>query len=1047
MISFGRMTPGHAGYFEGEVAAGREDYYAGRGESPGVWKGSGAAGIGLEGRVLEGQLSALFEMRNPLTGDPLGNVGYKVAETYVDQFGVEQVRHKRSGFDATFSVPKSVSLLYAYGDTVMQGHVLDASQAAVDAALTHLEAHAAFSRTGKGGVNQVDTDGLIVGQFMHRTSRAGDPQLHFHLLVSNRVRCVTDGKWRALDGRPLHAELKTAGMIGQAVLRAELQHRLGVAWEPVSEHGQAEIVGVPAELMELQSKRTRAVEAHAGAAIAEAEADLGRVLTPAERAEKYDNAAVQTRAVKSRHLEAIEGLHDRWAREAVAAGFDPAGWLDDVALPPLGAIAGEPQPTPDDDLVTAVLEELTEQHSTWKRSDATRVFARLIPTRSAVDGAAVAARIEALTDTLMGRLNVVEISPPVDLGGPVRASDGRPLAESHHSRVFTTLETLRREQAVLDHVEAGRNSRHAVVDDDLVDAVVDGAERPLSPDQADAVRYLTTSGNAVTALVGPAGAGKSTTIGTAAQAFTAAGIPVRGLAISAVAAAVLREEAGINNADTLAKLLHEHRSPTGPGDYAIRPDEVLIVDEASMVPTADLARLIDLAKPAGAQIVLVGDYRQLGAINAGGMFRHIAQTTGVARELDTVWRFTNPWEQTASLQLRHSDPAVIDTYTAHGRVHGGHKANLIDDAFSHWAEHDPTEVIVTAPDRATVADFNQRARHHLQTNGRLGRDVLEHAGRRYAIGDQVITGHNDRRILTNTGRYVRNGDRWTINGMTDNNQRLETIAVTNPAGEHAVLPAVYLQRSPDALDHAYATTIHKAQGVTVGHAITILGPTATAEGLYVAATRGRHSNHIYVDTTPDESEYGPLEHAPTPTDALRRVLTNQTADRTATQTLIDNTITPPAPAKLETWAHNARQLLEDGVDPYTALQQLAYNAPSVELLAAAIEPITNNFADIATAIGDIVPPEDTAHIGRHLGLTGPEIIAAVKGAVPASTVAYIALELANEDPQEAAQLTGQTLEDLAANLNGEITAHDIEPQLDQPRRPTIDDHRPGLELW
>ena len=409
----------------------------------------------------------------------------------------------------------------------------------------------------------------------------------------------------------------------------------------------------------------------------------------------------------------------------------------------------------------------------------------------------------------MGRLNVVEISPPVDHDGPVRASDGRPLTEPHHSRVFTTVETLRREQAVLDHVETGRHTNHAIVDSDRVDAVVEAAERPLSPDQADAVRYLTTSGDAVSALVGPAGAGKSTTIGTAAEAFTAAGVPVRGLAVSAVAAAVLREEAGIDNADTLAKLLHEHRSPTGPGDYAIRHDEVLIVDEASMVPTGDLARLVDLAKPAGAKIVLVGDYRQLGAINAGGMFRHIAQTSGVARELDAVWRFTNPWEQTASLQLRNADPAVVDTYVSHGRVHGGHKANLIDEAFTHWAEHGSADVIVTAPDRNTVAEFNQRARHHLQATGLLGRDVLEHAGKRYAIGDQVITGHNDRRILTNTGRYVRNGDRWTITTInTDDTQHgLESIAVTNPAGEHALLPAVYLQRSADALDHAYATTI------------------------------------------------------------------------------------------------------------------------------------------------------------------------------------------------------------------------------------------------
>ena len=130
------------------------------------------------------------------------------------------------GFDATFSAPKSVSLLFALGDRQLRAEVRAAHVTAVeDAGLAYLEDHAAFTRRGRNGVMVTDTDGLVIARFEHRTSRALDPQLHSHCLILNKVRDSQDGSWRALHGRPLFEEAKTAGMLYQAALRAELTRR------------------------------------------------------------------------------------------------------------------------------------------------------------------------------------------------------------------------------------------------------------------------------------------------------------------------------------------------------------------------------------------------------------------------------------------------------------------------------------------------------------------------------------------------------------------------------------------------------------------------------------------------------------------------------------------------------------------------------------------------------------------------------------------------------------------------------------------------------
>ena len=320
MLSIGVMKTAGWEYYAREVADGLEDYYTGAGEAPGVWTGGGATAAGISGTVTAEALALAFdEARHPASGEPLDRPWRPDGVI---------------GFDVTFSAPKSVSLLFALGDPVVRAQVRAAHVAAVeDAGLAYLEDHAAFTRRGRNGVMVTDTDGLVIARFEHRTSRALDPQLHSHCLVLNKVRDAQDGSWRALHGRPLFEEAKTAGMLYQAALRAELTRRLGVAWGPVSEHGQAELAGIPHQLLARFSTRTAEVEAAAEAKIAELEAALGRALEPDERGRVYRLAVLATCRPKAHEAIGEVSLYERWALEARETGWEPA----DVVRLPLAA--------------------------------------------------------------------------------------------------------------------------------------------------------------------------------------------------------------------------------------------------------------------------------------------------------------------------------------------------------------------------------------------------------------------------------------------------------------------------------------------------------------------------------------------------------------------------------------------------------------------------------------------------------------------------------------------------------------------------------------
>ncbi len=861
MLSRGKVTPATVSYYTDEVAAGLEDYYAGRGEAVGHWMGHGSAAAELSGEVSPEQLARLFQAVHPDTGEALG-AAYKV------RADADRV----TGWDLTFSAPKSLSILWAVGGGELGMAAKEAHDAAVAAGLEYLEEHAAFSRQGKAGIRQVDTEGLFGAAFVHRTSRAGDPQLHTHVLVSGRVRC-DDGVWRALDSRALHRQLKPAGLVYHAALRAESETRLGVVWGPVDRNGQADIVGVPSQLIEHYSKRSRAVEAEAKTKIAESEHILGRSLTPQERRRTYERAVLDTRDAKNHAEVSDEGLHGRWCSDAEAAGFAPETWLGQVF-----GRGGAQREVDVQAVVAECLAELARGSSTWGRRHVVQQVARRAP--AGLTSAEEARRwVEHVADEVLAHPNVVGlVAPSPEVPEDLRRRDGRSVYEAHGAPRYSTLATLATEQHVLDVVLAGREAQRGVASASATEAAIAGAN--LGEDQAHAVRRMCLGGEAVSALVGPAGAGKSHTMGGAAQAWGDCGIPVRGLAVSAAAAGVLEFEAGIAT-ETIAKFLFEHDRPEGPSEqWRLRRGEVVVVDEAAMVASADLARVVVLANQAQAKVVLVGDHRQLGAVEAGGLFRLLAAETEAA-ELTGVRRFHAAWEREASLRLRDGDTTVVEHYLQHGRVVGGERAVMVEEAFVRWqlARARGESVVVCAADHATVDELALRARAARVAAGEVEAEGVVAGNHVVGVGDEIVTTRNDRRLVTSADGWVRNGDRWQVLARSGDDRLL----VEDLAGRGRVELAGDYVREEVAL--AYAVTIHKAQGLTVDRSILLVDERTTAEGLYVGMTRGRSSNVALAICDDAGAEHAPAGQLRSETEVLLAAMGRSAAEVAALEAL------------------------------------------------------------------------------------------------------------------------------------------------------------------
>ena len=914
-----------AGDGKPEPSKGLAHYYASTGTPPGVFLGAGLADLDGGRGVVKGSqvreehlFNMLGRLCDPVSGEPLGG-----------RLTVPGNAAPVAGFDLTFSPSKSVSTAWALADEDTRAVISDCHRQAIDYVVSYAEHHVFHSRSGAGGIVEEDVTGVIATSFTHFTSRMDDPQLHDHVVLWNRARSVSDGRWRTLDSKAIFKATTTLSELHQGVLSDLLTAKLGLGWEARRRRHSAkpryEITGVAESLMAEFSRRSVQIAEHSERLRAEFKAAHGRSATAVEDMRLHAVATIATRPDKAKH--SLSELTDGWRERATnhVAKDEQIAWVSSLKdrndLPLLHRYdLGEAILA---DAAQAVVTTVAEHHSTYGRQNLLAEAHRLlhgVRFASPDDRVAVADHIAELAIARSVRLTPTPLHhTPERYVRPDGSSRLHP-----ESRILYSTEALLGAEARL--LEAARKlgaPRVGVaIVAEVTEANLPGRDYKLSVDQALAIEKIATSGRVLDVLVGPAGTGKSTAMAGLRAVWEQAHGPrsVIGLAPSAAAAQVLGDELGIETENTakwltewrrigeltarrerLALSLARHAYPRSPSaarlrarlaetEHAIserrlKPGQLVMIDEASLAGTFSLDELVSAATAAGAKILLLGDHGQMSSVEAGGAFSLLVKDRGdLVPELTDVRRFNSEWEKAASIELRAGSTSAIYAYETHDRVTSGDRESLLDAIYAAWKADVQAgkSSLMIAGDSATVAELNRRARTGRVAEGAVSDSGVSIAdGQRAGVGDEVVTRQNNR-LLTTGRSWVKNGDRFVV-------------AATNPDGSMAVrrvsggteviLPADYVAKH---VELAYATTSYRSQGRTVDTTHSLVSPITTREVLYVAATRGRDSNMIYVDTSfdpdPATGHDGTIS-SQSATEVLTCVLANKGTDLSAHETL------------------------------------------------------------------------------------------------------------------------------------------------------------------
>jgi conjugative relaxase-like TrwC/TraI family protein len=850
------------------------DYYAAKGEAPGQWVGLGLVGIdGLEygDTVTAEQMMNLFgEGCHPATGTALGRA-----------YRADAV----AGFDLTFSPVKSVSALWAVAPPEVAKSIEQAHGAAIADAIAFLERHAIFTREGTDGVRQVETRGLIAAAFTHRDSRAGDPDLHTHVAVANKVQ-TRQGKWLAIYGTVLHQHVVAASEAYNTALEHHLRERLGVEFvETPAARGKRpvrEITGVDPILCKTWSSRRQDIEDRIDQLAIEFTERHGRGPTAKESIALAQRANLDTREAKHEPRSEAEQRATWRSQAATTLGEHGVDRLIQTALDP-GPIQ-RPQVTTRwlGEAADRIVSELEDHRATWQ---AWHMYAEA---ERQVRGADVPAHqlqgvAEHLVDSVTSRLiNLTPDPDPISDPAVLRRSDGTSVYRHTGADHFTSRRILDAEHRIVTAAGTITARRPDPIDVELALTQVEFHGTRLNDGQRQLVQALASDPHRVVLALAPAGSGKTTAMNALHDGLANLGRQTVGLAPSAAAATVLHDATGMPT-ETLAKLDHLLASGIDPG---LNEQTIVIIDEAGMADTPTLDRVIDACADAGAKVCLIGDDQQLAAVGAGGVLRDIATTHGAAR-LDEIVRFDDPVEAAASLDLRAGDRSALGFYLDHDRVHTGDTDTCLQGVLAAWTDDraHARESLMLAPTRDLVARLNHAARQARLTGTHPTREVLLADENRASVGDMILTRHNDRRLGVSGTDWVKNGDRWTVTKInTDGSLRARHLH----SGLRVTLPSEYVA---NYVELGYATTVHAAQGSTADVVHGIVTGTEDRQLLYTMLTRGRGQNHVHVVLTkPEDEQFLPgIDEQLTAIEMLDRIIDRDGAATSATTQLSNAT--------------------------------------------------------------------------------------------------------------------------------------------------------------
>lgn len=839
MLSIGKMSRGQEAYYS---TLAREDYYLEGGEPPGRWRGQGAEKLGLEGAVESQILSDLFA----------GNLDGKSLVKSAWQ-------GRCPGWDLTFSPPKSVSTLWSQAEADKAKAIQDLHDEAVGKALQVVEERCGFVRRGKAGFLVEEAD-LVFATFEHGTSRAQQPQLHTHSLLLN-IGVTENGHIGALKTDQVFAWKKAVGTLYRAEFSKLLEERLGLKTEKDGMFFQ--ISGVDGKLCDHFSDRRKEIEAKLQ------ELDL-------QGAKNAAKIALTSRKNKENETRSI--LLEKWKETGRSFGWSSR----EVDL-----LIGKAQPRTLDERSTlagfSVVEgigQLMESQSYFTEREAILHAAEFSQGR----GAGIEEVIGAVGEYLK------RTNPKIVALGVIEG-------EAH----YTTIEQYQLEKEFEKRIETMTQEPGLKVSDKVVQKAIEASVKegkPLTAEQESAMRHILQEPGRISTIIGDAGTGKTTMLKPAKQALEKSGYQVIGAALAGKAAQGMQQGTGIESRtitslnwmlDQIEKgwnekeakkeftdwveserkrrgLLKGSRLVFDPKwsrkvadrswqhykkfvrEHALGPKSVVVIDEAGMADTRQMAKLLGHIDRAGAKAVFIGDEKQLQAVTQGGGFKFLSEVIQ-GKRLTEIFRQKNPGDKNAVADMaRGKVKNALKYYASEGRLEVLDERPLakesLIDSWSVEGISRPNDHLILTGMNADVDDLNRRAQELRLQQGYLSEKSIKVGDNQLREGDRIVFTRNEKSL------GVTNGDFGTVRRF---NTVLGTVTVElDGPGSPEQRSRTFKPSKYRDIKLSYAVTTHKAQGMTVANTYVLTDDKMMDRELsYVQISRSEHKTRIF--TTRDEA--------------------------------------------------------------------------------------------------------------------------------------------------------------------------------------------------
>lgn len=811
--------------------------------------------------------------REPLDGREVVNWVNKVQD---------DTRQAVAGYDLTFSPVKSVSVLWALADRETANKIAAAHHEAVAESLKWVEDNALFTRVGVNGLQQLTTDGVLASEFTHFDTRGGDPDLHSHVLISNKVRIADTadarkrdqvGEWKTIDGQQFFQHMHTASGYYNTALQQHLTEQLGLEFVAVEKTAGLEpvweVAGVPDELNKQFSSRREQAQPIYEQLVSDYVAKHKR--QPSSRANwsLWQSAILETRDAK-KPAESLDTLRAEWRDKA-------KGVMTEQQIDQLFSTATAEEVTrpvfADADVEKVSSEAIKatlSRRSSFKRSHIhTAISQQLRGYRFNDNEQRIAAYASVLEHAIEEQS--VCLTPPELLVLPdaLTSEAGYGIDRKNNSEIYSTAEQLERERSILDAAE------HIVpvfVEDKKLTRALERFDAThdftLNAGQVELARHFLSAGTQIAVAVGPAGTGKTTSMAMVADLWQRDGRGVIGLAPSAAAAEILQADIGTESR-TIDSLTYawDQTEDQGLSDaeriaalpVTIKRGDMLLLDEAGMASTERIASLVDIATASGAVIRMVGDPAQLDAVETGGIFRSLAKAPGTPMLTD-VMRMGDDHEQAAAtLAIRNGNVDGLGLYFERDWVQDGTRADMLTAAVEGYLADTASGLrsMVIAPTNADTMDMNEMIQAEMIDAGQVSTDgpTTELSdGLTAHVGDTVLARKNTLLGRARDGVRVLNGQVMTVRAVRADGS-LDAFDPRSKAMIH--LPADYVA---SATQLGYASTVHRCQGSTVDTTHSLVDAKLDRNGLYVALTRGRNENRVYVDTSTNLDELAEAGH-------------------------------------------------------------------------------------------------------------------------------------------------------------------------------------------